>query len=284
MENSKAKSWSLRHLFKTDAKTRPAISKFHKGIPYHQYLQQIHDVIEPSSYLEIGVETGSTLAFAQCRSVAIDPQFKFRDNPIGQRVETYLFQSTSDEFFALHDLTTFLPDGVDFAFLDGMHHFEYLLRDFMNTEKYAHGRTIVALHDCHPVNTEVADRERNYDRRTDRATRLWWAGDVWKLLPILREFRPDLDVAVLDCPPTGLTVVRGLDAKSGALAAAYDEIVERYLDMTLEDFRIERFRQEFPMTDSRAVFQPDALRDFCCPATGGDITASSARSVLVRDR
>jgi hypothetical protein len=227
-----------------------SVSKFHAGVHYHSYLGHIHDTRKPSAYLEIGVETGATLALAQCPAVAIDPHFQLQGNPIGQRAETYLFQLTSDAFFAKHDLAKFFPAGVDFAFLDGMHQFEYLLRDLLNTEKYAHRGTIVALHDCYPVNTEIADREPNYDSRTDAATRIWWAGDVWKLLPILRDFRPDLELTILDCPPTGLVVVRGF--KSGEEKKVDAEAINAaYRHLTLEDFGIERFRTEFPAVDSR---------------------------------
>ncbi|HEY1311516.1 MAG TPA: hypothetical protein VGF02_11255, partial [Pseudolabrys sp.] len=140
--------------------------------------------------------------------------------------------------------------------------FEFLLRDFMNTEKYSHKDTIIALHDCYPVNSEIADRELNYDRRTDRRTRVWWTGDVWKLLPILRDFRPDLSVTALDCPPTGLIVIRGCDPQSKVLAGAYDEILAKYLDVTLDGYGFEKFRTEFSTSDSRNVMQPDALKKF----------------------
>jgi hypothetical protein len=241
---------------------RRSINRLHDGIHYREYLKQIHDVCSPRSYLEIGVATGATLAFAQCPSVAIDPEFQFQGNPFAGRAETYLFQMNSDDFFAQHDLGSFLPDGVDFAFLDGLHHFEFLLRDLSNTERYSREDAIVALHDCYPVNSEIADREMNYARRVDAQTKKWWAGDVWKLLPILRDFRPDLEVTILNCPPTGLVVIRGFDCASKALADAYDEIVAKYRDVTLDDFGIERFREEFSTVDSRGIFQPDALRKF----------------------
>jgi hypothetical protein len=253
-------SWTLH--YQINISPAPSISKLHRGIEYGSYLKQIHLVRKPASYLEIGVETGQTLAHAECRAVGIDPKFQLQGNPIGSRVETYLFQMKSDEFFARHNLNNFLPDGVDFAFLDGMHHFEYLLRDLISTEKYSHKETIVALHDCYPVNNEIANREVNYDRRVDAATRIWWTGDVWKILPILRAFRPDLDVTALDCPPTGLVIIRGLDPSSKALINAYDEIVAEYLNISLENFGIEQFREEFPTTESRNVFQPDAIKVF----------------------
>jgi hypothetical protein len=262
MDNPQLKSMSFQIQIKPNASAAPSISKFHQGLFYYELLKQIHQVRKPSSYLEIGVETGATLGFAQCPTVAIDPRFQFIGNPIGQRQETYLFQLKSDEFFTKHDVKKFLPNGVDFAFLDGMHHFEFLLRDFINTEKYSHRDTVVAMHDCYPVNAEIADRDRHHDRRVDGMTRDWWAGDVWKLLPIFRDLRPDLDVAILDCPPTGLVVIKGLDPNSDTLIKAYDGIIAKYQGMTLENYGIEKFRSEFLTTDSRRVFPPDVLKDF----------------------
>jgi hypothetical protein len=265
MENPKPTAWSLPshgYQIKAGSGASESASKFHRGIFYCDYLKQIHQAWKPSSYFEIGAETGATLALAECRAVAVDPEFRLQGDPIGRRVETHLFQLKSDQFFAQRDLNIFFPGGVDFAFLDGMHHFEYLLRDVFNTERYSHKKTILALHDCHPVNVEMANRETNYGRRTDGVTRGWWTGDVWKLLPILRDFRSDLDVTILDCPPTGLVVVRNLDRKSKVLVKAYDEIVAKYRDVTLENFGLERFQEEFPTTDSRDLFQPAALINF----------------------
>jgi len=262
MEDHKLKPWSLNYQITLNPHLASSTSKFLNGIHYCDYLKQIHLVVKPLNYLEIGVETGATLAFAQGRAVAIDPKFQLQGNPIGARIETHLFQLESDAFFARYNLHTYFPEGVDFAFLDGMHHFEYLLRDFINTEKYCHKNTVIAMHDCYPVNTEMANRETNYDRRLDPVTRIWWAGDVWKLLPILREFRPDIGVTVLDCPPTGLVLVRALDPTSHVLVDAHNEIIQKYQDVTLENFGIERFRSEFSTYDSRKVFEPRALKAF----------------------
>ena len=44
---------------------------------------------------------------------------------------------TSDDFFASHDLAQVLGGRpVDLAYIDGMHQFEFALRDFMNLERY----------------------------------------------------------------------------------------------------------------------------------------------------
>ena len=44
----------------------------------------------------------------------------------------------------------------------------------------------------------------------------------------------DLDVRTLASPPSGLTVVRGLDARSDVLASRYDELCREYVPMPYE--------------------------------------------------
>src|SRR5262245_40201926 len=98
-----------------------------EAILYIDYLKQIHRVCKPGSYFEIGVETGQTLVFADCPSVAVDPDLRnLAANPIGRKSEACFFQLKSDDFFSRHSLRTFFPKGPDFALLDGMHLFEFL--------------------------------------------------------------------------------------------------------------------------------------------------------------
>ncbi len=106
-----------------------------------------------------------------------------------------------------------------------MHLFEFALRDFMNLERSAHADSTILIHDCLPVNAVSAGRERSSYP---------WSGDVWRLIVLLREQRPDLEVAVVDWPPTGVGVVRGLDPDSTVLSDRYDELVEHYLAMPYE--------------------------------------------------
>jgi hypothetical protein len=83
---------------------------------------------------------------------------------------------------------------VDVAFLDGMHLFEYLLRDFIHTERVCDRNSVILLDDCLPVNIEMTDGERRPDLRKDAELASWWTGDVWKVVEILRELRPDLRI------------------------------------------------------------------------------------------
>ena len=192
------------------------------GQPYFGLLDRIHQHLVPRTYVEVGVSTGRsiTLALPGTITIGIDPTPELQF-PLRRR--TRIFRQTSDEFFAQHDLTRLfggLP--VDLAFIDGMHHFEYALRDFMNLERFSNPASTILIHDCLPIDETTADRERS--------TTIW-SGDIWRLILLLREWRPDLEVSVVDSGPTGLGLVRGLDPASSVLRDHYDEIVARYLSL-----------------------------------------------------
>lgn len=59
---------------------------------------------------------------------------------------------------------------------------------------------------------------------------MFYAGDVWKMVICLRHYRPDLDIFTIATPPTGLTIVTGLDPTSTTLRGKYEEAVARFLD------------------------------------------------------
>ncbi|KAG1661966.1 Capsule polysaccharide modification protein LipA [Nymphon striatum] len=106
-----------------------------------------------------------------------------------------------------------------------MHLFEYALRDFINLEKKSASGSAIFIHDLYPMNAETSTRERNSD---------FWSGDVWKLVLCLSEYRPDLDLKVLPCPPTGLGFVKNLDSASSVLEDNYDIILGKYVGMSYD--------------------------------------------------
>lgn len=190
------------------------------GLEYHDVLKIVHGVFKPGVYLEIGVSTGSSIALAGKADIAIgvDPELSGCIAELGPN--TRLFAATSDDFFATLDRTDVLRDrAVDLAFVDGMHHFEFCLRDFVNIERLSRPGGMILVHDVVPVSARVAERERSSGP---------WAGDVWKILPCLTELRPDLDISLVMTSPSGLAIVRNLDPANTVLADDMDEIVQRY--------------------------------------------------------
>lgn len=180
------------------------------GPPYREVLRAIHRALEPRSYLEIGVETGGTLALATSatRAVGVDPA----DYPLEQALPpgAEVVRETSDAFFAARTRESVFGDAaVDLAFIDGMHLFEFALRDFMNVESWCSPAGTVILHDCIPLAPVAAERERR--------TR-FWVGDTYKLVWALARHRPDLKLRTILTPPSGLVVIRRLDPASRTLA------------------------------------------------------------------
>ena len=189
-----------------DAKSHIVVE--HPGVSYLDFLEMISNALRPRSYFEIGTETGLTVSKFVCDAVCVDVNFQLRTDVFCSRNRLSFFQMTSDQFFAEVNLRSIFPSGVDVAFLDGMHRFEYMLRDFMNTEKACHARSVILMHDCLPYTPIMAERFPGVR---------CWTGDVWKFLPILKKYRPDLRVTVFDCPPTGLVACTQLDPYSDLL-------------------------------------------------------------------
>lgn len=215
------------------------------GLKYPRFLAQLHANALFDWYLEIGCRTGTTFAPVRSKTIAVDPFFRVETNVIQRKPQLHVFQTTSDDFFASGFLAR---NGIrlSVAFIDGMHLFEYLLRDFMNTEAGSTPQSVIAIHDCLPFDDAMTVRD--HTTRTMKA----WTGDVWKLLPILAEYRPDLKVEVLDCHPTGLVLVSNLNPENRDLNAAYDAILARYMDVTLADWGHDRFNDSFELIDARA--------------------------------
>lgn len=195
------------------------------GENYLAFLPHLHDLLKPATYVEVGVFQGSSLRFVgpHTRAIGIDPapQLQF-PVPATARV----FTTTSDEFFAAHDVRAELGGrGIDLGFIDGMHLFEYALRDFINMERACAPGATLLIHDCYPL--DRASAERDYVGQ-------FWSGDIWRLIALLKKYRPDLEVHTLALAPTGLGFVRGLDPSSEVLPKAYDSIVAEFMALDYE--------------------------------------------------
>jgi predicted O-methyltransferase YrrM len=176
----------------------------------HQFLAQLHDLVQPAVYLEIGVQHGHSLALASppCRAVGVDP------NPQLQAAIAApgaVYAETSDDWFG-GDPELQLGGPIDLAFIDGMHLVEFALRDFMGCERLARRQSLIVFDDVLPRNQAEAARVQCPGD---------WTGDVWRVVPYLAEHRPDLSLTLVDTHPTGLLVVSRLDADDTDLGWAY---------------------------------------------------------------
>src|SRR5581483_3874952 len=197
------------------------------GPDYHDGLRRIHERLNPETYLEIGVFEGESLAHARppTVAVAVDPQPRIRE-PVS--VELHLYRETSTDFFTRDVRALFGDAGPSLVFIDGLHEFPAVLADFANVEAIADPETVILLHDMMPFDdvTQRAEREHEF-----------YTGDVWKLLHCLADVRPDLSWFTIRTPPSGLTVVSGLDPTSTVLRESYEKLVERYRKLEFEESR-----------------------------------------------
>ncbi len=217
--------------------SRPSASRpEHVGMFYRDCLQHLHRTLRPRAYLEVGCLDGETLALAECASIGVDVQFKPKVRIPSRAPAILLFQMPSDDFFARYDPIALLGRQIDLAFIDGMHLVENALRDFINIERFCHPESVIALHDCLPLNRQMASRDRpGAESGAVAEFPGWWTGDVWKLLAILPRYRPDLSVRACNAPPTGLVVIRNLKPDDRTLERAFDTIMAELLNPADED-------------------------------------------------
>lgn len=216
------------------------------GLPHVRYLQflsSVHRLLEPKRYLEIGVRHGDSLALARCRAVGIDPAFTLSS---ALDCDLALFRTTSDEYFARPEpLAATGGKPFDLAFIDGLHLFEFALRDFINVERNSSARSVIVFDDMLPRTIVEAARVRHTAA---------WTGDVYPIIAVFAKYRPDLIVIPVDTQPTGLLLVMGLDPANTVLADNYAAILDEF-----------RFADPQPvppeLLDRRDVVPPERVLD-----------------------
>jgi hypothetical protein len=135
-----------------------------------------------TTYLEVGVEAGVTFSNVNILDkTAVDPIFRFdTKNSVGN-----FFEMTSDDFFH-HAITN--GSKFDFIFLDGLHQWEFALRDFINATLLSHKKTIVVIDDVLPTDffsqlrsqSDCVKFKNNFNHKDKN-----WMGDVYKILPLI---------------------------------------------------------------------------------------------------
>jgi Methyltransferase domain len=199
--------------------------KVFTGPKYTEWLELFHDKLRPRTYVEVGVESGSSLQFAKksTYAIGIDPDPRLVHNITAW---AKIFKLESDKFFDNYDLINEL-DGkaVEFAFIDGLHHYEQALRDFFNVERYSKKSSIILLHDIHPAVPETATRIRETK---------YWAGDTWKVMHILKKHRPDLILKTIPTYPTSLGLITNLNPEFTITNDKLNEIVDEVKNLSFD--------------------------------------------------
>jgi len=210
------------------------------GIYYVDFIAQLCRKREAAKYLEIGVQAGLNLAGLEVKhAVGVDPGFCLSVDPTQHKESLALYRMTSDAFFLNYDDSNF-----DLVFLDGMHVFEYLLRDFYNAEARSREGALVLIHDCLPFDGNMISR---------KGTGGAWTGDVWKIVPILEKYRPDLKIVLVDAAPTGLVCISNLNPKSTVLKGSYLDIVAEFSTRPNDEAALIEFYKDRVISSAQSI-------------------------------
>ncbi len=196
------------------------------GPDYLAALRDIHARRKPSAYVELGVFKGDSLNLASpaCRTIAVDPRPMMEE---GSSTNARMFRTTSQHFFASGNAERWLDHGFDLAFIDASHRFASALLDFMCLERFARSGAAILMHDTMPFDERMASPVRSTT---------FYSGDVWKVIQVLRELRPDLALYTIPCAPSGLTVIENLNPASTVLWTHYSDTVARFEKAPFTDF------------------------------------------------
>jgi hypothetical protein len=173
-------------------------------------IQRIIDRIKAKTYLEIGVKKGKVFLNVKARKkIAVDPQIKI---DVKRKIK-FLIKNFSNFFNVYHEMTSDMffekyadhlqkLQGVDAAFIDGLHTYEQSLKDIVNCLKFLKEDGIIVMHDCNPISEAQAYPANSPEHAAKSCPSNWdgdWSGDVWKTVAFLRSTRKDLNIFVLDC-------------------------------------------------------------------------------------
>jgi hypothetical protein len=166
-----------------------------------QLTQALIDKYGFRSYLEIGVRDGDVFFTVKCKNkIAVDPKYSLDWKGRIKRILHTLFGHkfytlTSDIFFNQIAPQAFKNKSVDVVLVDGMHEFDFALRDIENSLKFLSKNGFIIVHDCNPLTKESACSFSDWKARNYTGV---WNGDVWKAIHFLNSNREDINVVVLD--------------------------------------------------------------------------------------
>lgn len=190
---------------------------------HYEFLQSLHQLLQPRGYLEIGVQSGASLSLATCPAVGVDPAGMGRSPRSNER----LYAISSDEFFA----GAMDVGPIDLVYIDGMHLFEYALRDLMGALRLGNEKTVYVFDDVLPYSPLIAGR---VPVEGD------WTGDVWKIIQIL-DWETTAEMCCVDVWPTGALVAWDFGEDTlPYLVENYEKITCDHYDNQMPDWVLDR--------------------------------------------
>ncbi len=193
------------------------------------FLALMKQIFNPRTYIEVGVWQGATLLSDPVPDfvVGIDPDPALTADVMRGCRNLLIMRSTSDDAFAeLSSAKILGKRQSDFAFVDGMHHCEVVLRDIANCARLSREGALIFVHDVLPSNQQQASREPVPGA---------WMGDVYKVVPTIWRFFSWIPTLLInDIPPSGMLILRVTGDMHAAIFGQYDALVTAMAGVELE--------------------------------------------------
>lgn len=196
----------------------------------------INDLIESNkecfkSYLEIGTQFGLTLeAIKIDKKTGVDPNPRHSLKKIPKNISIY--KGTSNDFF----ITLSKNKLYDLIFIDGLHTFQQVYRDFINAVNHLSLNGLIVIDDVIPVDAysascdqEWAITQRNQTNNNSKA----WQGDVFKMIQMINVEMPDFELDTVIYPDNPKSIIRFRNQK--VLLEFDDELYEKYNKLDFMD-------------------------------------------------
>ncbi len=130
-------------------------------------IQYLNSIYKFKSYLEIGCDDNQLFSKIDIpKKIGVDP------------VSGGNFKAKSDDFFSQNS------EKFDLIFIDGLHEYNQVKKDILNSLKFLNDKGFILVHDCLPrsLSAQAVPRYRNV-----------WNGDVWKAIVEFRTY-PNLEI------------------------------------------------------------------------------------------
>ena len=113
--------------------------------------------IDAASYLEIGCSNNECFNHIDIsKKVGVDPK------------KGGTLRITSDEYFSKYN------DKFDIVFVDGLHHYEQIIKDIDNSLAVLNDNGFIVIHDLLPLREAAANKKKTNGTAE-------WNGDVWRV-------------------------------------------------------------------------------------------------------
>ena len=206
-----------------------------------ELIQRSIDQLSARSYLEIGVDQGQSFCKVNVPlKVGVDPVAPTPAVVREIKKPNASYEAmTSDAFFASVARQR-LPNGIDVAFVDGLHTYAQSYRDICNCLELLNPGGVILVHDCLPASADEARVADSYEDAARLSSPGWnhqWTGDGWKAITALRVRHQDVEAAVLDCDHGVGVVHRGTNHSGLSLTPSEIDRLE-FADLVADPARL----------------------------------------------